>query len=54
MAQIYLAGAANATNLDAALAVKMIYAVVANLMLRFYSPESFQLRFWHQVRTYSR
>ncbi|KAG1654977.1 hypothetical protein FOA52_004564 [Chlamydomonas sp. UWO 241] len=31
------------------LAVRMLYAVVANLMLRFYSEDSFQLRFWHQV-----
>lgn len=27
----------------------MLYAVVANIMLRFYNQDSFQLRFWYKL-----
>ena len=28
---------------------RMLHAVIANIMLRFYSSDSFQLRFWQKV-----
>lgn len=27
----------------------MLYAVIANIMLRFYNQDSFQLRFWYKL-----
>jgi hypothetical protein len=36
-------------SLSLTLSCRMLHAVIANIMLRFYSSDSFQLRFWQKV-----